>query len=80
MADSNCLQDSIDQLRAAIERHSLWIAEHDGRINVLWEQQLKLNATLVSRVGTLEKRVVWLTGLAAAGGAAVTNFIPALGG
>lgn len=58
-----------------LEEILLWVAHHDGRINAKWEHQEKLNSELfkklqvvTERVSALERRVVALCCLAAAGG------------
>jgi len=68
-----------------------WTREHDGRINAYWESQHKLNDQVElrfesagRRLGALERKVMWLSGVAAALGAMLGNVIasysPVLGG
>ena len=53
----------------------MWIADHDGRIDQLWANQLELNRrqetqinVLAQRLTLLEKRIVFVSGGAAAMG------------
>lgn len=64
----------------SLEEVSLWIAEHDGRIEAWWEAQHKWNAvvegeiaSLQQTVHNLEKRVAYFAG----GGAVVGAFLGA---
>jgi len=59
-----------------------WIAEHDGRINAYWEAQHDWNARqetairdLTSRLQAVEKRVIWLSAIAAGGGGVLGNLL-----
>lgn len=57
------------------EELALWAAEHDGRINALWEAQHTLNMlsekrfhAFATRLGALERKVMWFSGFSAAVG------------
>lgn len=63
-----------------LEDIRLWIADHDAKINLLWKQQHDFNERLDSRVSVIEKKIVWLTTLAAAGGGVGGQFLAALFG
>ena len=67
----------------------VWIAEHDGRNNAYWEAQAQFNikqekkiAELDNRLTALEKKVMWVAGVAstvgAGGGATLASIL--LGG
>lgn len=51
-----------------LEDVRLWIADHDGRIDQLWQQQHRINDRTESRVSALERRVIFWAGAAAAAG------------
>ncbi len=59
-----------------------WIADHDGRNDAYWEAQHSLNGKTEEsldmnalRLAALEKRIVWITGFAAAVGAGIGSAI-----
>jgi len=59
-----------------------WIYEHDGRIDTLWEAQLKVNEqntkrldAITKRLTACEKRIVWLCAGAAGSGAALPQIV-----
>jgi len=59
-----------------------WIAEHDGRTNAWWSAQHKLNEdneedmkAVLSRITSVERKVIWFTGLAAGLGALIGTSI-----
>lgn len=58
-----------------VDQLALWAAEHDGRVNALWESQHDLNElvekrlyTIGARLGALERKVTWIAGFSAAVG------------
>jgi hypothetical protein len=70
--------EPIDTL-PAMER---WIVAHDTRCQAWWEEQRRWNARVEdrlesqgTRISTLERRVVWLTAAAAAGGSITVEII-----
>ncbi len=70
--------ESLDDVKRELQRQALWIAEHDGRINAYWEAQHKLNDSVANKLHTfrlrldaLEKRVLYMAGVASALGSLV---------
>jgi len=66
-----------------LEEIRLWIANHDGRIDAWWHQQHEWNRDIedrfqkvTERLSALERKVMYMAGLAAAGGAIVGQQIP----
>lgn len=75
----------INRKLETVEDVILWVAEHDGRIDAYWEAQHKLNDENAdrfiddeSRLTSVEKRVVWFSGFAAAVGSVIGALITAL--
>lgn len=67
MSDQDCTQ-----MKSDVKALELWRAEHSGRNSVQWEQQMMWNARmetahghLLTRMSTVEKKVVWWAGFAA---------------
>ncbi len=65
-----------------LEDVKIWIADHDGRIDQLWSDQHRWNekaehkiGQLDNRVNSLERRVMWFSGAAAAIGAFAGVFL-----
>jgi len=63
--------ETVDDIR-------LWITDHDARIDVWWHDQHEWNKSteykmhsLVERLTAVEKRVMWLSGAAAAVGSII---------
>lgn len=54
MSINERLSDDAKTLQDRVNGHDTWIAEHDGRINVFWEQQHKLNPQTEKRLKVLE--------------------------
>lgn len=61
-----------------------WVSEHDGRIDAYWEAQHKRNDKVderfiinEGRLTSVEKRVVWFSGFAAAVGSVIGALITA---
>ena len=66
----------------SLEDVIVWVIDHDSRIDVWWEQQHVWNARMEQkmdrislRLTALEKRVMWLSGAAAAIGALIGNLL-----
>ncbi len=69
----------------SLEDVKLWIAEHAGQSKALWRAQHELNDKMDTwtmrielRITALERRVMWITGMAAAVGAVLGSFGKAL--
>lgn len=59
-----------------------WEAEHDGRINAWWEAQHDWNGkiekwqhTIGARMSAIERKIMWVSGFAAAIGAVAGNVL-----
>lgn len=55
-----------------IEDVKVWAAHHDGKIDAFWDNQFKLNSAQTTtnldlhvRITKVEKKVMWMAGLAA---------------
>lgn len=60
----------------------MWIARHAGRSDAYWKEQHRWNdrqeqdiAHLEKRLSTLERKIMWLSGLAAAGGSSLGTML-----
>jgi len=58
-----------------------WVYNHDGKVNELWRQQHETNVKVESkltafsiRLGAVEQRIMWVTGVAATFGSIVGAF------
>ena len=65
-----------------LEDCRMWIAEHHGRTEAWWVQQRALNVKteasleqLTLRISSIEKRMMWIAGFAAAVGSLLGNLI-----
>jgi hypothetical protein len=65
-----------------LEDVKAWIADHDGRIDAWWDAQHQQNRDnehwkrkIQERLTALEKRVVWISGMAAGSGAGIGTVI-----
>jgi len=81
-ARHGAIHDKLDAVERSVEccRKKLvdggrWMSEHDGRINTLWKQQHETNKEYGVRLTSMEKKVFWFAGFAAAIGAAVPTVI-----
>ncbi len=68
-----------------VEELALWAAEHDGRVNALWDNQHSLNDlmekrlyAISTRLGALERKVMWFAGFAACAGGLIGGVLPKL--
>jgi len=59
-----------------------WLAKHCGKVDAYWKMQLDWNKNMLHwkdrvdiKISSLEKKVMWLTGFAAAIGAILGNLI-----
>lgn len=59
-----------------------WEAEHDGRTNAWWDAQHTWNekadhmhSTINARLSAIERKIMWVTGFAAALGAVAGNIL-----
>lgn len=78
MTDEITPATRLAKLEETVERHSLYIAGHEGKINAYWEAQHTWNAgvdknftDIFKRLTALEKRIAWVAGLSAGIGAAL---------
>ncbi len=65
-------RDDCNSLEERLRLLEVWAAEHDGKINSYWESQRSWNNRVdekltcdLGRIIALEKRLVWLSGVAA---------------
>lgn len=72
-------------LTRRMERRELYEASHDAKIDAYWAAQFKLNDEIRKdsksfsvRLTALEKRVVYLSALAAAVGAFLSGVVPSI--
>ena len=72
--------DRFLDLEKRVRAQETWSANHDGRINVLWDDQHELNdvallamTKLSERVIIMEKRLVWIVGFASGMGTLITG-------
>lgn len=66
----------IKALEGRCGKQERWASEHDGRVNAYWEAQHSRNdtddvwkITIVARVSAIERRIMWIAGVASAIGA-----------
>lgn len=52
-----------------LEDVKLWAVEHDARIDAWWREQFRKNDGVECRMSSVERKVMWLAGAAAAIGA-----------
>ncbi len=69
----------------SIEDIRVWIADHGGRSSELWRQQEAAHAKMERRMqdtehrlSTLEKRMMWVSGVAAGFGGLLGALLPSL--
>lgn len=69
-------QDRSGLIEAAINKINLWISEHDGRTNAWWDAQHSWNnkqeekmEVVHGRITALERRVMFVSGIASGVGA-----------
>jgi len=80
--DTEVLRLELNAIEARLRIQENWAAEHDGRINVLWSDQFNINKAhdretreIHKRLTAIEKRLVWLVGVAAGTGALAPDVI-----
>jgi len=69
------LKADVRGLETRMRDQETWSAEHDGRINTLWDNQTELNKALkvsvenlATRTAFLERRFTWVIGFVSAAG------------
>jgi len=72
----------VEAVRAHLNKLDLWVAAHDARIDAYWDAQHNWNAKIdtgasqaLSRISSIERKMMWWAGFAAAAGSVVGSLI-----